>query len=419
MEPTELYRCIFGVEAPWEVTNVTLKNNLSEVVVTITRMPETALTCPICDTPAPGYDKRSRRWRHLDTCQFPTYVEAEIPRVQCPAHGVRQVRVPWAEEGSGFTALFESLVIDWLQCASTSDVARLMRLSWGVVDRIRQQAVARGLARRQTGSVRHLSVDETSFQKRHEYVTVLSDQWTGAVLHVADDRTTESVSHYLNSLSDQQRAAVTTISMDMWPAYINAIIAHIPDAEKRICFDRFHIAQHFGRAVDQVRRIEHTVLRKDADDRLKKTRFLWLTNPNNIRDDRWEAFASLRSSTLKTARAWALKEEAMQIIQRYRSVPWAQKAWDRWFSWAMRSRLEPIKKVARMIRKHLWGILNAMKHGRTNALAESINARIQRIKRQACGFRNRDRFRIAIYFHLGQLDLYPRPLAHISTHTNL
>lgn len=409
MEPTELYRRIFDVEAPWHVTAVELKDVPPQVVVTIARTTDSAPVCPICGKPASGYDKRSRRWRHLDTCRFPTYVEAEVPRVQCPEHGVRQVRVPWAEEGSGFTALFESLVIDWLKCATTSEVARLMRLSWGAVDRIRQQAVARGLARRAATDRPHLSVDETSFQKRHEYVTVVSDQATGAVVHVADDRTIESLSDYLRSLSDQQRAAIRTVSMDMWPAYIHAVVAQIPHAERKICFDRFHIAHHLGRAVDQVRRIEHSVLMKNADHRLKKTRFLWLSNPNNIRDHRWEAFASLRSSTLKTARAWALKEEAMQVIERYRSPSWAREAWDWWFSWAMRSRLEPIKKVARMIKTHLWGILNAAKHGRTNALAESINARIQRIKRQACGFRNRERFRTAIYFHLGQLDLYPRP----------
>lgn len=148
---------------------------------------------------------------------------------------------------------------------------------------------------------------------------------------------------------------------------------------------------------------------KNADHRLKKTRFLWLRNPKTISDHRWEEFASLRSSTLKTARAWALKEEAMQVIERYRSPFWASETWGWWFSWAMRSRLEPIKKAARMIKKHLWGILTTAKHGRTNAIAESTNSRIQRIKRQACGFRNRERFRIAIYFHLRQLDLYPRP----------
>lgn len=408
MEPIELYRRIFDVEAPWHVTAVELKNDPPQVVVTICRTTEDAPVCPICGKPASGYDKRPRRWRHLDTCQFPTYVEADVPRVQCREHGVRQVRVPWAEEGSGFTALFESLVIDWLKCASTSEVARLMRLSWGRVDRIRQQAVARGLARREATNIEHLSIDETSFEKRHEYVTVLSDQRTGAVVHVADDRTTESLSDYLGTLTDHQRAGIRTVSMDMGPAYINAVRAHIPDAEKKICFDKFHIAQHLGRAVDQVRRTEHNALMKNADARLKKTRFLWLTNPNNIRDHRWEEFASLRSSTLKTARAWALKEEAMQVIQRYRSPSWANKAWGWWFSWAMRSRLEPIRKAARMIKKHLWGILNAAKHARTNALAESINARIQRIKRQPCGFRNRERFRTAIYFHLGQLDLYPK-----------
>ena len=192
------------------------------------------------------------------------------------------------------------------------------------------------------------------------------------------------------------------------------ILEHVPDAAEKIAFDKFHVAQHLTDAVDRVRRREHRELKRRGDDRLTKTKYLWLKHPANIPDRTWrDRFAALRNSALKTARAWAIKETAMTLWE-YVSRGWALKAWRRWLGWALRSRLEPVRRVAKMIREHLEGILNAIAHRATNAAAESINAKIQRIKRTACGFRNRDRFRAAIAFHLSGLSLYPRP----STHTD-
>ncbi len=139
---------------------------------------------------------------------------------------------------------------------------------------------------------------------------------------------------------------------------------------------------------------------------MKKSRYLWLENPDAMSLKRWREFERLRESSLKTARAWAIKEHAMSIWH-YTSRTWAEKSWLRWLSWAQRCRLEPMKKAARTIKTHLWGIINAVVLKRTNATAESVNSRIQRIKYRACGFRNRERFRTAILFHLGGLDLHP------------
>ena len=166
------------------------------------------------------------------------------------------------------------------------------------------------------------------------------------------------------------------------------------------------MAQHLSQAVDKVRRQEHRVLIEQGDERLTGSKYLWLQNPGNLSIERWDRFAPLRASSLKTARAWAIKEFAMQLWG-FRRRAWAHKAWQRWYAWAIRSRLDPIKKVARMIQRHLDGIVNAIVRGITNARAEGINAKIQWIKYTARGFRNRERFRNAIYFHLGGLDLYP------------
>lgn len=406
MKDTELYAQLLGLRSPWNVTDVDFSPQQRSVLVKVAAEEGAEWCCPQCGCPAPGYDKRVRQWRHLDTMQFKTLLEAEVPRVQCPEHGVRQVAVPWAEAGSGFTALFEAMAVFWLKQASTRAVATALGLSWNAVDGIMQRAVRRGLARRTTIEPERLSIDETSFQKRHEYVTVVTDQDTGHVIHVSDNRTTESVEGFYASLTEEQRANIRAVAMDMWPAYIKATRAQVPDADSKIAFDKFHVAKYLGDGVDKVRRQEHRNLLRAGDVTLKGSKYQWLRNPHNMSKDQASHFAVLRDSNLKTARAWAMKEMAMDIW-RYRTQGWAVKAWQRWFIWAQRCRLEPMKKVAATLKAHLWGILNAISLGVHNGHAESTNARIQRIKARACGFRNRERFRNAIYFHCGGLELMP------------
>jgi transposase len=316
------------------------------------------------------------------------------------------VAVPWSEPGSGFTALFEALVIDWLREASISAVARRLRVSWNAVDRIMQRAVQRGLSRRGSLSLRRLSVDETAYRKRHDYITVVSDQDEGAVVHVSDDRRTESLAGFFETLSEEQKQQIEAVCMDMWPAYINATRQAIEDADDKIVFDRFHVAQYLGRAVDLVRRQEHRALLRSGDDRLKGSKYQWLRNRASMSWHQSRQFSALRQSKLKTARAWAIKEFAATLWQ-YRSLGWARKGWQRLLGWMARSRLKPMRDAWRTLKKHLWGILNAVMLKADNSQAESINSRIKMVKNRARGFRNKERFRNAIYFHLGNLELYP------------
>ena len=409
MRDRDLYARILGITSPWSVKDVELDLKADEVRVIVEVAPDAKLTCPTCGKVCGRYDRRERRWRHLDTCQLKTILVADLPRVSCEEHGVLQMQVPWAEPGSGFTALFEALVIDWLKEASILAVSRRLRLSWDEADGVMSRAVARGLARREASAPTRIGVDETSFQKRHEYVTVVTDQETGRVVEVGQDRKQDTLETYFKTLTSEQRAAIEHVAMDMWKPYIAAVRALVPGADEKIAFDKFHVASHLGEGVDRVRRGEHRDLLAEGDTTLSKTKHLWLANPKNMKRERWRAFAELRVSALKTARAWALKETAMGLW-RFTSRTWAAKAWKTWLAWAQRCRLVPMRKVAAMIRQHLWGILNAVTSGVTNALGESINAKIQWIKRTACGFRNRERFRNAIFFHLGGLDLYPANL---------
>jgi len=404
MRDKELYQQIMGIERPWTVSHVELSLKEGEVKVHVEQETGTQHHCPHCDATCPGYDHRQRTWRHLDTCQFKTFLVANIPRVNCPEHGVVTVSVPWAEPGSGFTALYEALVLDWLKETTTQAVSRQLSLSWNAIDGIMQRAVKRGLARRKIDAPKRIGVDETSFKKGHDYVTVVSNG--KQVLHVANERKTSSLDSYYETLTTEQKAGIESISMDMWPAYIKSTLANIPDAKNKIAFDKFHVAQYLGDAVDAVRKQEHKALMKDGYDDLKGSKYDWLTNLGNLSRQRQCTFKVLRESTLKTARAWAIRTLAMTLWD-YVSRTWAKKRWKQWYAWAIRSRLEPIKKVARLIKKHLWGILNAILLKANNGGAESINSRIKAIKIRCRGFRNKARYINAIYFHLGELELYP------------
>jgi transposase len=414
MRERRVWGQLIGLIPPWRVREVELALEQGEVRVFVEVGSRATLRCPTCGVECPGYDARERRWRHLDTMQYRTIVIGLVPRVECPEHGVVQVAVPWADEGSRFTALFEALVIDWLLEASFAAVARQLRMTWDEVAGIQERAVRRGLARRERKPPERIGVDETSFQKRHEYVTTVNDLDAGVVLYVADDRKQESLDAFYEGLGEEGCAQLETVVMDMWAPYIASTRAHVPDAEAKLVFDKFHVAKHLGDAVDRVRREENRELRAEGDERLVKTKYLWLRNPDRMSGPQWREFAPLRSSRLRVARAWAIKESAM-LLWGYVKRGWAERMWERWYGWAIRSRLEPVKRVARMIKKHWQGVLNAATTNVTNALAEGLNSKIQWIKRKACGYRNRERFRNAIYFHLGGLDLYPDALR--STHT--
>ena len=415
MQDKDLYATILGIQRPWRVCRVDVRRDADEIEVFIEH-DGSALACPVCGSATPRYDGRSRTWRHLDTCQYKTLLTADVPRVKCAEHGVRQASVPWAEPGGRFTALFEMLAIDWLSETSIAAIARRLRVTWDELDGIMRRAVTRGLARRRVEPVTDLGVDETSFQKRHEYVTVVTDITRARVLEVADDRGEAALRGFYAGLSEEQLASIRAVAMDMWPPYINATRHYVPDAESKIAFDRFHVARHLNEAVNDVRKREHRELRAQGDDRLLRTKFLWLMGPqrrDELSLERQAQFNALRMCSLKVARAWAIKETARHLWS-YTARGWARRAWKRWIGWAQRSRLEPMRKAARTVKEHLWGIVNAIALGVTNATAESINAKIQWIKNTACGFRNRARFRAAILFHCGDLDLYPR----LPTHTD-
>lgn len=228
MDEKSLYANILNLSAPWQIQSLFLDEKSGSVTVIVGIAEHTQLTCPTCAKSCSIHDHRRCKWRHLDTSQFTTLVEADVPRVDCSDHGCQTMPVPWAVPGSCYTLLFEAFVLAWLKVSTVDAVRKQLKLSWNAVDGIMMRAVKRGLARiKQPLSARHLCVDEVGFNKGHQYVTVISDR-QGRALNLTDDRGVESLTSYLRSLRDHQLDEIKTLSMDMNMAYISAARIHLP-----------------------------------------------------------------------------------------------------------------------------------------------------------------------------------------------
>lgn len=409
MRDTDLYGQILGIKSPWFVDNVELKIGEGRVDIHLAHQPGVLWACPECGKELSCRDHAEERtWRHLDTCQLKTFLHARIPRVACPEHGVTQVVIPWAEPRGRFTLLMERLVIDVLkECSTVTGACRLLSLSWDEAFGVMERSVRRGLSRKKSGTISYIGVDEKAFKKGHNYMTVVCDLTRGTVEHVAEERKIESLEEYYRTLSADQLSAIKAVAMDMWPAYFKATRKWVPEAMKKIVFDRFHIMKHTGEAVDKVRKQENKELMAQGDKTLKGTKYLWLYNEKNVPDKQRPTLASLKDTSLKVAKAWAMKE-SFNDLWNYLSPAWARLFFKGWHVWVTHSKLEPMKNVGKMLNDHLENILTFCTHRITNGAAEGLNSKIMTIKRKACGHRNKENFKTAIYFFCGGLDLYPR-----------
>jgi transposase len=290
------------------------------------------------------------------------------------------------------------------QC-DVNGATRILRISWDEAWGLMERAVTRGRHRKARTVVRQIGVDEKAAAKGHRYLTLVCDLNEGTVEHVAEDRTQESLDGYYAGLTTEQLGGLEAVSMDMWEPYVQATRARVPEAAEKIVFDRFHVMGHVGKAVDTVRKQEHRDLMSSGDETLKGSKYLWLYSREHVPARRRDEFAALRHKELKVSRAWAIKE-ALRRLWHYVSPASGWKFWKRWYFWATHSRLKPVRKAAETIRRHIDNIVTYYQHPVTNAISEGLNSKIQKIKSMACGFRNMEHFKTAIYFHCGELDLY-------------
>jgi transposase len=412
MDSTELYSQLLGVVAPWTVQRVAMDVHGLSVDVYLEHAKSVRFACPKCGTACPVYDHLAeRRWRHLDSCHFRTVLHAQPPRVECPEHGVRQIALPWAEGNARFTRMFESLAIDVLLATDVFNAASLLTITWDEAWHIMERAVLRGRAAKADHLPQLLGVDEKAFGKGHQYATIVYSLHGSTVEYLAQGRDFGALAAYFRAFEAKELAAVEGITLDMCQAYINACTQCVPDGKDKMVFDRFHIMRQMLEAVDRVRKRENRELLRHGDNRLARSKYLWLYSAENIPDKAKDRFKQLKDGQLRTARAWAIKESLRELWNAGSETD-ARKFWDRWYFWATHSRLPEVIKVAKLINSHLANVLSYYKHRITNAVAEGLNSKIATIQKRAYGFRNFQNFQIAVYFHCGGLGLWPARATH-------
>jgi len=339
-----------------------------------------------------------REFRHLSVFQYRTFLHVRVPRVKCSTHGVQQIVHGLADPNATVTYEFERFILDLQQECSIQSICRLADVDWHLCQQLQERAVQRGLQRKPQSMPRRIGVDEKAFTRGQNYETLVYDIDRGTVDDVIDNREQASLETYYHKFTHEQRQQVQAVAMDMWGPYIEATKACIPDAEKKIVFDKYHVTRMVTEAVDEIRKKENKELSEQGNDILKGTKYLWLWNPDRIPEYRREEFERLRSIDLKVYRAYAIKEN-LRTMWTYATPGWMQRFFKDWYRWATHCRLAPMVKAAKSIKAHLDNIVTYAKHQITNALGESLNAKIEKVKRLACGYRNRHHYRTAIFFH--------------------
>ena len=402
----EHYANLLGLATPWKVSEVELNVSALQVKIFVMYGENTAM-CPECGAVCELYDHSAQRsWRHLDTMQFETILHCEPPRVRCKEHGVKTIALPWASKHSRFTQLFEAFSIEVIQASrSLTDAQKLLRLSWDQVHLIMKRAVDRGLQRREYQEIPWVGMDEKSFRKGHNYISLINDLEDVRVLDVVEGREGAAAETLITKALDQkQREMVCGVAIDMSAPFIKAIRTHFPHAD--IVHDKFHISKHLNDAVDKTRRKEHKQMLKAKDTRLTGTKFAWLKGMEHLSDEALKKLNELIKSELNTSKAWYIKELFKHFWTR-RNGTFACRFFEDWYKEAFKTGLPEIRKVARMLKRHLENILTYFESYITNAASEGLNSKIQSIKANARGFRNFENYRISILFFCGRLNLSP------------
>lgn len=401
MEDRELIEDLYSIRKPWFVSRVVVNTAENRLDAYLDHKDDCTWKCPKCDREYHLSDHVDERiWRDLDSGTYQVYLHARIPRIRCEEHGKLLVAVPWSEKHSRFSKRFESFAINLMKEMPILNASSILGISWFQAHGIMLRAVKRGLARKVSHPSR-VGIDEKSYGKGHRYLTLIYNHDSPAVDFIAFDRKEESLDLYFESIGEENSSRICAVSMDMWDPYIASTRSHIDDAESRIVFDRFHIMKHMNMALDDVRKEES---RSDRRDLLRKSRYIWLYSHENLPEKYRERYEELRQSDLKTARAYAIKEN-LRNMWLCSSVEEARSFWKNWYWWATHSRLVPVIRAARTIKHYLYGVLSYFRHRITNAMAEGLNSKIATLSKMAYGYRNREHFKTAIYFHCGNLNM--------------
>lgn len=393
----------FGIQAPWEIVRMESDDDRKRVDVWVDYGKDVPLRCPICGAIVPGYDHAPERvWRHLDICEHRLFIHASLPRCRCKEHGVKTLRAPWEGGAKHLTRLFSCHAARAIRAAQSLSAAReLLRISPWQLQAIREWAVEYGL-RHRSQDEEHvlLGIDEKSFGKRQNFVTIVYSHTKRCVIDIVPGRSAEAAACALRqAIPEKQRASVKGVSMDFSTAYAKAVAEVLPDARQVV--DKFHAMALLSKAVDEIRRA--VVRSPQCPDVLKNTRHLWLKDRCHLTEKEIARFDALMELDHPLVEAWNVKYAFRFLYDRV-SAEEAKKFFWVWFSWAAKTRLRPLLRVAKTFLRNHDRLANALRFGGlSNALAEGINSKIQLLKVSARGFRNFANYRIAILFHCGAL----------------
>jgi transposase len=397
----ELFGKALGLERPWQVMRIDFDQVDQQLNLFLDFPRGSTFPCPTCGTPSPVHDTSEKRWRHLNFFQHECYLTARVPRVLCTTHGVHQVSLPWTRSGSGFSLLFEALVMILVREMPVAAAARILGVHGNRLWRIMAYYVDKAREYADYRFVTAIGVDETSIRKHHQYVSIVVDLAESQTIFAAEGKDGTILERFVEDLEAHggSRKDITDVSIDMSPAFISGVQEHLPHAA--LTFDKYHVVKIINDAVDQVRRIEA----KTVHD-LKKLRYAFLKNRHNLTDHQREAVERLESlpgRLCKTIRAMHLRESFQSLYQEPSHAEFAQGL-KKWYWWASHSRLEPMKDAARSIKKHWAGILRWWESRITNGVLEGLNSLIQAAKAKARGYRTSRNFITMIYLLTGKLD---------------
>jgi transposase len=415
MDQNTLFEVGLGLEAPWKVVRSGLEESGAQskiLYVDIDFEGGSKFPCPSCGKPCAVYDTEVKRWRHMNFWQHATFLSARVPRVNCAEHKVRQIEVPWARPGSGFTLMFEALVMALAREMPISALGALLGEHDTRLWRIVRHYVGEAHAAQDWSGIEAVAIDETATRKGQRYATVVVEidleiKRAARLIFMTPERTAASVGQFVEAMGAHGAIAqqVKIAALDMSAAYQKGVCEHLPEA--KIVFDRFHVMKLGGDARDAVRK---QLVAAGAD--LKGAMWVLRGNWETLKQEQREQRIELCTRYKALGRAMALYE-GLQETWQWPDRKSAEIHLKDWCSWASRSRLTPFQKLARTIKSHWEGILGFFPNQVTSAAIEAINGIIQTARRRARGFRNFLNLRAICYWMAGHLILpIPSPFAH-------
>ena len=346
-----------------------------------------------------AYDTKRLTWRHLNFFEYEAYLHADAPRVQCSADcGIRRIEVPWARTGSGFTLPFEAMVIRQAKAMPVAELAEQLGVHDTKLWRVLHYHVDLARSRVDHSNVTRAGVDETVARRGHDYVTFFFDLDEKRLIFATEGKDQNTVKAFKDHLECHHgdASSIKQFCCDMSPAFISGVKKQFPNAQ--ITFDRFHVTKLLNDAVDEVRRDE-VKYRKE----LKKTRYDWLKNPENLTAKQKERLSRLSQKNLKTARAYHIRLNFQEFFAQPNRET-GEVFLKRWYFWATHSRLPPMIKAAKTIKQHWEGVLNWFDGHITNAILAGMNSLVQAAKSRARGYRTKRNMITIAYLIGGRLE---------------